>query len=174
MEEWKGENHICFCLCFLIRSQIEWNFCFDCCLSNVFILPVAHLFWSARGTYRWLKLLIIWDSISDCRVDIQRGVGLGRKNEKRCHQGTASIHRLVDFMCLTSSDRLKRTFFALKCKFQCLMEHFLLLSSSDTSSRNTRGARPCLCSGNEIILPGNQMKLNLSIVHVCLPPHSSG
>lgn len=170
MEEWKGENHICFSLCFLIRSQIEWNLCFGCCLVSVFILPVVHLFWSARGTYRWLRSLIIWDSISDCRVDIQRGVGLGRKNEKWCHQGTASIHRLVDFMCMTSGDRLK-DFVALLYKFQCLMERFLLLnSSSDTSSTY----RPCLCSGNEITLPSNQMKLNFSIVHVCVPPHSTG
>lgn len=79
------------------------------CLVHVFVLPVAHLMLiTGAGGYRWLKLLTVWDSLSDCRVDIQRSVGLGRKNKKRCHQGTASIHRLVEFMCLPSADGVKR------------------------------------------------------------------
>lgn len=103
VEEWKGGNELCFYLFFWSNHIVISH--------RVFVLPVSHLILitggGGRRAYRWLKLLAVWDCLSVCRVDIQRSVGLGRKNKKRCHQGTASIHRLVEFLCWrTGTSRL--------------------------------------------------------------------
>lgn len=78
-----------------------------------------------------------------CRVDIQRSVGLGREDKERCHQGTASIHRLVEFMweslCLVKMFKLSLFFFCLQtvssnCVSSALLQFCLLCGSSISSS----------------------------------------
>lgn len=138
-------------ICAFWWNQIDTSCHFERCLVSVFVLPVVHII-LIIGLCRWLKLPTFWDSMSDCRVDIQRSAGLGRKNKKRCHQGTASLNRLVEFTCLPSADRLK---WAISCSFSVSMlkKVPVLSTSSDTSKRSTRvWSRPCLCSGNDIYL----------------------
>lgn len=165
VEEWKGGN----VLCFLIKS--DWHKSpYWTLLGHFFDLPVAHLILSTGETCRWLKLLTVWDAMFVCRVDIQRSVGLGRKNEKWRHQGTASINRLVELMCLPSADGLKwaTSLFCISSNAEndANVELFFWCSTSITHTCVVTA--PFVFGQWHNCVIGNQMKLNLSVRHLYL------
>lgn len=142
-------------ICAFWSNDIRWHKSpYWTLLGHFFDLPVAHLILSTGETCRWLKLLTVWDAMFVCRVDIQRSVGLGRKNEKWRHQGPASINRLVEFMCLPSADGLKWAHIPVLDKFQCWKRyyHWTLLLMQSPPIRHTCVVTAPFVFGNDFIV----------------------
>lgn len=166
VEEWKGGNDLCFYLCFSIKS--DWPYW--TLLGHFFDLPAAHLILSTGETCRWLKLLTVWDATFVCRVDIQRSVGLGRKNEKWRHQGTAGINRLVEFMCLPSADGLNWAMsqFCISSNAEKDATVELFFWCSPSTGHTCVVTAPFVFGQWHYCVIGNQMKLNLADRHLYL------